>query len=264
MSNEVRINYVGQPLKATISNGDQYGDGAGYSKFNEGVNYGAWIQDIAQSHHYTVELEKFRDFGINPYGKFLPVRSINLNSVSFENMSIPVSVFGDFPLLNRRRVSNISISCYDTDDSIIEKNLRVWELACFPLNRYVAYLEDVAREFIYKGYNVKGMQTYEQKLYVIPTGSISVGRDYSANEAKILNFTLMAVGDGQSCATGNGGSLESAKEKERTKPRFQNSDFKNSLERATYITREISDGNYACTPPAQKMDLDAIQDVQNR
>lgn len=262
MSNEVRINYVGQPLKATISNGDQYGDGAGYEKVS-GVNYGTWILDLAQSHHYTVELEGFRDYGVTPYGQFLPVRSINFNRASFENMSIPVSIFGDFPLLNRRRVSSIAISCYDTDDNIIEKNLRSWELECFPLNRYVAYLEDVARKFVYKGYNVKGVQTFEQTLYVIPTGGISVGRDYSANEAKILNFSLMAVGDGSSCATGSGGSIAQTEFIERTKPRFQNSDFNNNLERATYVTSEIADGYNACIPPAQALDMDAVKAAQN-
>ena len=209
MSNE--INYVGgaKLLKATISNGDQYGDGAGYNASSRGVNYNAWMQDIAQSHHFTVELKEMSPkFKVLPYDTFIPVKTINLNSTSFENMTIPVSIFGDFPILNRRRVSNISLSCYDRDDNRLEKALRNWEQACFPLNRYVAYLEDVAQEFIYVGYNVKGQKTYEQRLFVIPTGTMSVSRDTSANEAKMLNFSLMAVGDGQSCATGAGGSLD--------------------------------------------------------
>jgi hypothetical protein len=135
---------------------------------------------------------------------FLPVKTMNLKYTSYENMSIPVAIFGDFPLLNKKRVSTIDLSCYDKDNNKLEYELRQWEAQCFPKGRYVAYMSDIAREFRYRGYNVKGQQTLEYRVFVIPAGNVSVSRDYSANDAKMVNFSLVVVGDGQTCASGDG------------------------------------------------------------
>lgn len=181
---------------------------------NEPVSSSVWLLDIAQSHHFTVQLEGFQSYN-TPHGsfsKFLPVKTIQLNQTSYENMSIPVSIFGDFPLLNKKRVSTIAITCYDEDTNIIERQLRAWERSCFPSNKYVAYLSDVARKLTYRGYDVKGKMTLGPvSMYVIPSGNISVSRDYSANDAKLLSFTLVCVGDGSSCATGKPSLVEDKK-----------------------------------------------------
>lgn len=172
---------------------------------SESIDAGIWTLDIAQSHHYTVQLQGFKAYHTpeKSFSEFLPVKSIQLNQTSYENMTIPLSIFGDFPLLNRKRVSTISITCFDEDTNIIEKQLRAWEKSCFPSNKYVAYMSDIARKFTYIGYNVKGQRTLGPiNMYVIPSGNISVSRDYSANDAKLLTFTLVCVGDGSSCATG--------------------------------------------------------------
>jgi hypothetical protein len=176
------------------------------------VSEGIWLMDIAQSHHYTVWLAGMegmsglqvphspltRDLG------FLPVKTMNLKYTSYENMSVPVAIFGDFPLLNKKRVSTIDLSCYDYDNNKLEYELRKWEAQCFPKGRFVAYMEDIAREFRYRGYSVEGKLTLEYKVFVIPAGNVSVSRDYSANEAKMVNFSLVVVGDGRTCATGEG------------------------------------------------------------
>lgn len=170
------------------------------------------LLDIAQSHHFTVHIEGFNkstNYKIasspltNKVG-FLPVKAISLKYTSYENMSIPVAIFGDFPLLNRKRVSTIDLTCYDTDDNKLEYELRQWESMCFPKGRFVAYMEDIARKLTYRGYNVKGEENLIYEVYVIPSGNVSVSRDYSANEAKILNFSVVVVGDGRTCATGDG------------------------------------------------------------
>lgn len=175
------------------------------------ANDGIFIQDIAQSHHFTVwidgfSMSKFRT-PEGTFSEFLPVKTMNLNYTSYENMTIPLSIFGDFPVLNKKRVSTIQLTCYDLDNNKLEYELRKWEDSCFPKGRYVAYMEDIARKFIYRGYNVKGRQTLMKTMYVIPSGSVSVSRDYSANDAKMLSFSLVCVGDGSTCATGNGAGI---------------------------------------------------------
>lgn len=167
-----------------------------------------WLMDIAQSHHYAIQISgmKMSEFKSpkNTYSRFLPVKTMSLKYTSYENMSIPVAIFGDFPILNRKRVSTIDLSCYDLDNNKLEYELRAWEAQCFPKGRYVAYMDDIARRFTYRGYNVKGQQTLSYVVWVIPAGNVTVSRDYSANEAKMLNFSLVVVGDGQTCASGSG------------------------------------------------------------
>lgn len=171
------------------------------------VKYNILLEDIAQSHHFTIHLDGFSmsKFKLpdGTYSEFLPVKSMNINYVSYENMSIPVSIFGDFPLLNKKRVTTISLSCFDMDSNLLERELRTWENRCFPSGRFVAYMDDIARKLTYKGYNVKGKQTLDYYWYVIPTGNVTVSRDYSTNDAKLVNFSLVCVGDGSTCATGN-------------------------------------------------------------
>lgn len=191
------VNYInGDPFKIAPSKN---------TVTEQPVDSGIWALDIAQSHHFVVKLEGIKSYYTphKSFDQFLPVKSIQLNQTSYENMSIPLSIFGDFPLLNKKRVSTIGITCYDEDSNIIERQLRAWEKACFPSNKYVAYMSDIARKLTYIGYNVKGQRTLGPiNMYVIPSGNITVSRDYSANDAKLLTFTLVCVGDGSSCATG--------------------------------------------------------------
>ena len=173
---------------------------------------GLWVMDIAQSHHFTVWLASMNGMSAlqvptSPLTKdlgFLPVKTMNLKYTSYENMSIPVAIFGDFPLLNKKRVSTIDLSCYDYDNNQLEYELRKWEAQCFPKGRYVAYMDTIARELRYRGYSVDGRLTLEYRVFVIPAGNLSVSRDYSANDAKMVNFSLVVVGDGRTCAEGNG------------------------------------------------------------
>ena len=197
-----------------------------YVKQESRVDESAWLIDIAQSHHYTVQLLKnnINDVSMShlktprkSFSEFLPVKTMNLKYTSYENMSIPLAIFGDFPLLNKKRVSTIDLSCFDTDNNKLEYELRVWESQCFPKGRFVAYMDDIAREFIYRGYDVKGQETLTYRVYVIPAGNVTVSRDYSANEAKMVNFSLVVVGDGQTCASGEGRTPQRVTQKATSK-----------------------------------------------
>ena len=200
------VNYV-NPEKQTILEG-----AVDKSKYldqpEKTVSEGIWLMDIAQSHHYTVHISGMKMSALRlpngAYSEFLPVKNMSVKYTSYENMSIPVAIFGDFPLLNKKRVSTIDLSCFDYDNNKLEYELRQWEAMCFPKGRFVAYMEDIAREFVYRGYSVEGKQTLEYRIYVIPAGNVSVSRDYSANDAKMVNFSLVCVGDGRTCATGDG------------------------------------------------------------
>ena len=119
---------------------------------------------------------------------------MNFNETSYENMNVPFGIFGDFPLLHRKKVTTISFSCYDIDQDSIELALRKWEESCFPQATYVAFLDDVAAELTYSSYDVKGKKNFERTLYVIPANSVSVSRSYEENGPKLLNFSVVAVG----------------------------------------------------------------------
>lgn len=198
------------------------------------ANDGLFIQDIAQSHHFTVWIEGFSMSKFKTpegtFSEFLPVKSMNFNYTSYENMTIPVSIFGDFPILNKKRVSTIQLSCYDLDSNLLEKELRAWENTCFPKGRYVAYMEDIARKFVYRGYDVTGQRTLTKTMYVIPSGAISVSRDYSMNEAKLINFGLVCVGDGATCALG-----EPKKEEKQEAPK----DLSNTKKSKYYVPNTV-------------------------
>ena len=168
--------------------------------------------DIAQSHFFTVqisgrnslgEVTGLHDLNGDPisfasgrgtYANYLPVKTMNFNYTSYDNMSIPMGIFGDLPLLHRKKVSSISFSCYDTDQDIVEKALHYWEHQCFPGGNYVAYLDDIAATLRYTSYDVCGNMNFYRQLEVIPASSVSVSRSYEENGAKMLNFSVVAVG----------------------------------------------------------------------
>ena len=200
------VNYVNPQVQTLLTGSVEVTE----QPFQEQVSEGLWLMDIAQSHHYTVWLEGMNMSNLKvpssplTTGGFLPVKNMNLKYTSYENMSIPVAIFGDFPLLNKKRVSTIDLSCYDLDSNKLEYELRQWEAQCFPKGRYVAYMDEIAKRFVYKGYSVEGVNTLTYEVYVIPAGNVTVSRDYTANEAKMVNFSLVVVGDGRTCATGEG------------------------------------------------------------
>lgn len=166
--------------------------------------------DIAQSHFFTVQIYSPRNNGVGlhdekgepfnfssgqgTYKNFIPLKSMNFNYTSYDNMNIPFGIFGDLPILHKKKVTSISFSCYDIDQDAIEKALRYWEQQCFPGGMYVAYLEDVAAELKYTSYDVKGRENFTRVLQVIPASTVSVSRSYEENAAKLLNFSVVAVG----------------------------------------------------------------------
>lgn len=206
MPNSKRVNYIDSKTSEIVKGNSS--NSSGGTPISSKINHGLFLTDIAQAHHFTVSIEGFNmsNFTVpsGVYTNFLPVKNINLSYVSYESMSIPVSIFGDFPLLSKKRVSTISLVCYDTDDNKLEHELLKWENECFPKGRFVAYMEDIVRKFTYKGFDVKGKETFTISFYVIPSGSVSVSRDYSNNDAKLINFSVICVGDGSTSATGNG------------------------------------------------------------
>ena len=168
----------------------------------------AWAVDIAQSHHFTVYLSGMLNFETpeKTFNKYLPVKTMQLTYTSYENMNIPLAIFGDFPLLNKKRVSTIQLTCYDKDNDELERQLKAWESACFPKGKYVAYLSNIVKSLEYRSYNVKGQENKGsyKKMYVIPSGNLVVSRDYSANDAKMITFSLVCVGDGGTTQEGTG------------------------------------------------------------
>ena len=176
--------------------------------------------DIAQSHFFTVQIfgknSLGRSTGIHllngdpimfssgegTYTNYIPIKSMNFNYTSYDNMNIPMGIFGDLPLLHRKKVTSITFSCYDTDQDIIEKALNYWEHQCFPGGNYVSYLADVVARLTYTSYDVCGNMNFQRILEVIPASSVSVSRSYEENAAKMLNFSVVAVGAAYSNGAG--------------------------------------------------------------
>ena len=175
--------------------------------------------DIAQSHFFTVQIFNDKNgagihdakgtpfnfcSGEGTYKNYIPIKTMNFNYTTYDNMTIPFAIFGDFPLLHRKKVTSISFSCYDIDQDAIEKAVKYWEQQCFPQGMYAAYLDDVAAKLSYTSYDVKGRENFTRVLYVIPAGSVSVSRSYEENAAKMINFSVVAVGaPGASATTGD-------------------------------------------------------------
>ena len=166
-------------------------------------NGNTFAQDIAQSRYFTVTVSEIRDKNGDTitfhtggaFHDFLPVKNMALSYTSYENLSVPLACLGGVPLLNKKRLSIIRISCYDTDDDIVEKAVQRWEMRCFPKGKYVAFLDEVAATFQYKSYDVKGNLVFVKTLTVIPTDDVSVNRSYEENSEKLVTFSLAAVGE---------------------------------------------------------------------
>ena len=165
--------------------------------------------DIAQSHFFTVQIYNSKNgaglhdingepfmfsSGEGTYKDYIPIKSMTFNYTAYDNMNIPFGIFGDFPLLHKKKVTSINFSCYDIDQDAIEKALRYWEQQCFPQGMYVAYLDDVTATLKYTSYDVKGRENFTRILEVIPASTVSVSRSYEDNAAKLLNFSVVAVG----------------------------------------------------------------------
>lgn len=167
--------------------------------------------DIAQSHFFTVQIysndnglptglhdENGQAFsfssGEGVYRNYIPIKTMSFTYTSYDNMNIPFGTFGDFPLLHRRKVTTINFSCYDIDQDAIEKAIKYWEQQCFPNGLYAAYLDEIKATLKYTSYDVKGRENFTRVLDVIPTGSMSVNRSYEENAAKMLNFSVVAIG----------------------------------------------------------------------
>lgn len=183
---------------------------------NDMIDY--W--DIAQSHFFTVQIYSSNNgtptglhdnngapfsfaSGHGTYQDYIPIKTMNFNYTSYDNLNIPFGIFGDFPLLHKKKVTSISFSCYDIDQDAIEKALRYWEQQCFPQGKYVAYLDDVKATLKYTSYDVKGRHNFTRVLDVIPAQSVSVSRSYEENGAKMLNFSVVAVGAPGASAAGD-------------------------------------------------------------
>lgn len=169
--------------------------------------------DIAQSHFFTVQIyspsnpgyphatglhdKNGQPFsfcsGEGTYRDYIPIKSMNFSYTSYDNMTLPVNIFGDFPLLHRKKMTTVNFSCYDMDQDVIELALKYWENQCFPEN-CVEYLDCIKATLKYRSYDVTGKLNFEKCLSVIPTGQVSVSRSYEENAAKLLNFSVVVVG----------------------------------------------------------------------
>ena len=206
-----KVNYVNKNTKEALTNPTQNTENAPKS---EAADSNTWAIDIAQSHHFTVQLravgstkesDKYPIYKVSSssFGNFLPVKNISLTYSGYETMILPFSSFSDFPLIQRKKIEIVNLTCYDEDTSILEKAVTAWNDECFPGGKYVAYMDNVVKELIYKGYTVDGRESFNLRRYVIPFGPPQVNRDYEENDAKMITFSLACVGDGSTCATGS-------------------------------------------------------------
>ena len=184
--------------------------------------------DIAQSRFFTVTIDKLefssgnpikfkfptpsekdylpkppRQSEINVYEDFFPVKDVSFNFTSYNNISIPFNAFGNFPILCRKQLPQITINSYDFGDDVVERAVRKWEEECFPNSKYVAYLSEVTSKFEYISYDTTGRISYIRNLYVIPMGNVSVNRSYESNGEKIVSFSVIAVGEPGASSSGS-------------------------------------------------------------
>lgn len=152
--------------------------------------------DISQSHHFRINIDDKIPirFNSDKFGQFLPVKSINFDEITFESLTIPVGIFGDFPIMQRRRLGRFSLTLYDTTEDKIEEALQKWENDCFPQGKYVNYLSEIVGKMKYASYTVEGKLNSELVFYVLPTDAHRISRDYEANAAKLIQFSLVIVG----------------------------------------------------------------------
>lgn len=176
---------------------------------------GSFIQqDIAQSHHFKIKIDRIPiEFTSKAFGSFLPVKSISFDEVTFEHLTIPVGIFGDFPVMHRRKMGRFSLTLYDTADDKIEHALQDWENKCFPQGKYVSYLSEMVGTMKYASYSVEGKLNKELALLVIPADSHKISRSYDENSAKLITIGLVIVGvvgaitSGVSSSKGKGETL---------------------------------------------------------
>ena len=151
--------------------------------------------DIAQSHHFRININKIPiEFNSDKFGKFLPVKSINFDEITFESLTIPVGIFGDFPIMHKRKLGRFSLSLYDVAEDKIETALQKWENDCFPQGRYVNYLSEIVGAMKYASYSVEGKMNSELTFLVLPTDAHRVSRGYEENTPKLIQFNLVIVG----------------------------------------------------------------------
>ena len=179
-------------------------------------SYGMWLSDIAQNRFFTVTIKDFIQFVLPTSDDesqksdmsgtyFLPVKSIDISLSRVDNMSVPVFFFGDFPIINKKRVGVIRLTCFDLDNDSIEREIRHWmEDECF-IGTRVRYLSQMAKELTYKSYDVTGKLNYEKTVLTIPTSDVNISRNYE-DGAKLVSFSLAVVGEeGSGVKTGKGG-----------------------------------------------------------
>lgn len=210
LTQDAVLNVIGADVNALGADKNSFGRGV---TNNSGISSDSNIfaKDIAQSRYFTVTVEKLRDENREPicfhsggvFHDFLPVKSINLSYVDYENLGIPLASLGSIPILNKKRLSTIQIVSYDTDDDVIEKAVQRWEQICFPSSIYVGYLDEISSKFEYKSYDVKGNLVFIRVFDVVPTGSVQVSRSYDANSEKLVSFTLAVVGEPGATAAGS-------------------------------------------------------------
>ena len=153
------------------------------------------IQDISQSHHFTVKMSKIKvEFPTATLGNFLPVKNISYSEITFDNLSIPTGIFGTFPITHKKHVGSINLVLYDTADDKIQAQIRKWEEECFPKGKYVNFLSNIVSEFTYNSYDTTGKLNKSLVLYVIPANSVTTSRSYEENNAKLINLSLTVVG----------------------------------------------------------------------
>lgn len=159
------------------------------------VNIAYQLQDISQSHHFTVTISKIKvEFTTRAFGNFLPVKAISYSEIGYNHMSIPVGIFGNFPIMHKRNVGTINLTLYDTGKDDIEAQIRQWESECFPRGKYVNFLSNIAAEMKYSSFTPTGVLNKTLVLYVIPANSYIVTRNYEENNAKLITISLAVVG----------------------------------------------------------------------
>lgn len=177
----------------------------------------SWEIDIAQSRFYKVLIStpseskqplffSFPREGLIEdtidSGFYLPVKSISVNYESLNNLTLPVTVYSNFSLVSKKSTGTISLTCYDNDADLIENSIHNWINYCFVGTR-LRYLSQIYKIFEYNSYNTKGQLNKDstRTYMVIPTGGVTIGRDYEENGAKLVTFNLAIVGDITSSAT---------------------------------------------------------------
>lgn len=163
---------------------------------------------MAQSSYFKISIDKLnnpamksstllKNYSENTsgVGSFLPIKSVSFTPVSLETLSIPLGVFGDMSIVNRKKIGRLSITLLDTNDNFYEKKLASWYKICVPNeNGYVGYLEDMVSDMTYISYSTTGLPEYSMNLEVMLAEDISISRDYDANELKAITFNVVVVG----------------------------------------------------------------------